>query len=104
MTEGVLRRLFFLRGGVAPPNEPPPRIPEAAVVPAIVAGARSHFDPAEWGKYLRWRLVYLARHARVGPEFFLRMNSRELDAWVLETSEILKAEFEQSKKAAAERR
>jgi hypothetical protein len=92
-----------LRGGAAAPNEQAPRIPEATVVPAIVAGARSHFDPAEWAKYLRWRLVYLARHARIGPEFFLGVTSRELDAWVWETSEILKAEFEQSRKAAAER-
>lgn len=104
MTEGVLRRLFFLRGGVAVPNEAPPRIPEACVVPALLAAARSHFDPVEHAKYLRWRLVYLARHARIGPDFFLGMTSRELDAWVMETSEILKAEFEQSKKAAAEKR
>lgn len=32
------------------------------------------------------------------------MTSRELDAWVLETSEVLKAEIEQGKKAAAEKR
>jgi hypothetical protein len=100
----VLRRLFFLRGGVGAPNEAPPRLPEACVVPALLAAARSHFDPAEHAKYLRWRLLYLARHARIGPEFFLSMTSRELDAWVMETSDMLKAEFEQGKKTAAERR
>jgi hypothetical protein len=78
------------------------------VVPSIVAQAGDHFDPAAFEKYLRWRLIYLARHARIAdPEamFVLRgKTSRELDAWVWEASEMLKAEVEQGKKAAAERR
>ena len=55
-------------------------------------GFSPHFDPERQLSTDRWRLLYLARYGRVGPDFFERMGTREVDAWVEELSEMLQAE------------
>lgn len=97
-----MRRLFFRRGGPAAPGHPLPNVAESLVMPMIIAQAREHFDPAEFTRYLEWRLLYVARHGRIAdPEemFVLRgKTSRDLDRWVVATSDMLKAEIAASKK------
>ena len=62
-----------------------------------------HFDPDKQLAYDRWRLLYLSRHGRIGPEFFEEKPAREIERWVEELSEMLKAEYAGAKKAASAR-
>lgn len=89
----MLERLCFWVGGGAA---------EARVVLYLVnehEGFSQHFDAAKQLKYDRWRLLYLARHGRIEPPYFEAMASREVDEWIEEVSEMLKAESGAVKKA-----
>lgn len=66
----------------------------------LESNAREHFDPAAAERFAIWRLIYLARHARRTGAFgrsFEEMTEREVNAWIEETSETIKAETKPKK-------
>lgn len=64
-------------------------------------GFAPHFEPDRQLKYDRWRLLYLARHGRIGPAYFEGMSTREVDGWIEELSEMLKSEMAGAKAASS---
>jgi hypothetical protein len=90
----ALARLIFWCGGGSF---------EATVLPLLVyEKARDHFDGEARLKYVRWCLRYIARHARIQPEYFEHATVREIEREVSETSEMLRDEMAHAKKAAKE--
>lgn len=74
------------------------------MVPLLVYDkARDHFDGEARLKYVRWCLRYIARHARIQPDYFEEATVREVEREVSETSEMLRDEMANAKKAAKDR-
>ncbi len=94
MQKALARLIFWCGGGPF----------EATVLPLLVyEKARDHFDGEARLKYVRWCLRYIARHARIQPEYFERATVREIEREVSETSEMLRDEMAHAKKAAKEK-
>jgi len=71
------------------------------VLPTVLDRAREHFDAKAALSYDKWCLLYLARHGRVRAAFglpFEAMTLREVEGWVSELSEMIKAEMTPPKK------
>lgn len=74
------------------------------MVPLLVyEKARDHFDGEARLKYVRWCLRYIARHARIQPAHFDGATVREIEREVSETSDMLRDEMANAKKAAKDR-
>ena len=94
MQKALARLIFWCGGGTY----------EATVLPLIVLEkARDHFDGEARLKYVRWCLRYIARHARIQPDHFEGATVREIEREVSETSEMLRDEMANAKKAAKDR-